>query len=286
MEVHLVTVRSSADVQRREFLFLSNANANVEIAIRLVLPHEHIILLRIAQLVVIDLLEFAGRAELGAFGRRGVTAVEEAVLIEGGAAEFAPLDQVSGRLQRGEVVHHDLLPIAAGLLHAHGHVPVVLAGADGVVGGGARGIQHVGVNEDLVLAVEPFAHVDYGLVLQAAVLPHEVAVAHAHGAIHFREVVELLVTLCQCAAEGDLLQVGIGDRVLALHPIGRLGARIVLEPAVGVGYPSAVQIIAGCRVFARIRVGDALHGLIVGAAGAQESQRQGKDKRLVHGASR
>src|SRR5690606_41527665 len=53
-----------------------------------------VFLLRVAELVVVHLLELAGGAELGALGRGGVAAVEEAVLVEGGPAELAPLDQV------------------------------------------------------------------------------------------------------------------------------------------------------------------------------------------------
>ena len=283
VEVHLEAVGAGAHVEGGELLTLSDTRAHVEVAVLRVLPHEHVLLLRVAQLVVVHLLELAGGAKLGALGGGGVAAVEEAVLVPGGPAELAPLQQVGGGLQGGEVVHHDLLPVAAGLLHAHGHVAVVVAGADGAVGGGAGRVQRVGVDEDLVLAIKALAYVDHALVLQAAVLPHEVELANAHGSAHLGEVVQLLVALGEAVAEGDLGQEGIRNGVLGLHPCGGLGACVVLQPAVRVGHPGSVQAVAGGAVLAGLGVGDLLHGCgPFGCGAACRQQQREKGCGLVH----
>ncbi len=235
--------------------------------------------------MVVHFLVLAGRAQLRAFLRLGEAAVEKAVLVPRHAAELRPVQGVRHRRHCLQVPQGDVLPVATGFLHAHRHVAVVLAGTHQTDARGARRVHRVRVDEDLVLPVQAGAYVDHALVLQAAVLGAEKEVAHFPRRTLLRKVQDVLIPLGYRVPEGDVRQIGLRHRVLALHPVGRLGAGVVLQPAVGVGHLRAEKVVHHGGVLAGFRVGDLLHGLFGGFGGSAAGceQQDGDGQCFVHG---
>ena len=130
---------------------------------------------------------------------------------------------------------------------------VVVAGAHQADARGARRIHRIGIDEDLVLTIEALPVIDHALVLQAAVPVDEEESPALMGAPTLGKLYSSSYRSAMSLREGDLLQVRAGDAVLPLHPVGRFQARIVLQPAVGIGHERAVQGVACGGIAARRR---------------------------------
>ena len=213
-----------------------------------------------------------------------VAAVEEALVVlgPGGVGELGPF-QLVGQLPAGGDFH-DVpdRPVAAGLGAAVGQVLAVVAEAHLAQGDRAVFRPRVGVDQDPRLGLERIGHVEHGLVLQAVVLEEEVAAAFLHVGRVLGEVPELGQAAADRLALGDGGQVGLGELVLGLDPLGHLGrvADVVLQPAVGIGHLGAevgVDVIdaAGFGVVETTGV------RVVGTDGRNETWDSEKKKEMV-----
>ena len=198
---------------------------------------------------------------------RWVAAVVEAVAHPAGAGELDPLQDVTGLLAGLEVHHADLLPVAAGGVAHHNHVIVVIGGAGEAGGHGAVLAQGIGVEEDLVLAIEAVADVPDALILQAVVLADVVAVANLPGGADFLVVEDLLVAVSDGVAEGDGVQVAARQGILGFYPSAGFFAAVVFEPTVRVG-DLRTEIGVDHAVLAGVRVLESLHGVGLRRGGA------------------
>ena len=204
--------------------------------------HQPVILLRRAEPVEIDLVLIGPGRQLAAI-RLVVARVEEALVAE--PADAAELHVLEGRLQRllALYVHQvDLAPVAAGQRQGVGQDAAIAGEAQLIQRRGAVGAEGIGIEEHLgrlALQLAP-QHV---LVLQAVVLEEVVVAPLAKRRPLLGVVPGGGQLLLDGGAIRDLRQVTLSHPVLGLDPGLRLGAAIILQPAIGVGHGLAEIVI-------------------------------------------
>jgi hypothetical protein len=218
-----------------------------------VLEDERVLVLGIAQPVEVDLREVV----LVAGGHR--SRLREARVVEAGLVRRPDdggelrQDLVRKVLARGDVADVDLLPIAPAPREAVSEQGAVLGGRRPRESDGAVGAERVGVEQDALLALEAFADVEHGLVLEAGVPREEVPRALFLGDGHPREIQQLGEARLDRVAP-RAVEVRARERVLGLDPFHRLRVRRVLEPAVRIGdLDRAVILDDGALLRRRIR---------------------------------
>ena len=154
-----------------------------EAPVRMVRPlmDQHILRLRRADAMVIDLLVEGQAMELaGIFFRLVVAAVEKpfAVQCPGGGAVFDPFYFIIQRLSGCQVQDPPRLPVRAGLGHAVGQVFPVVTDSHAGQGHGAVLRPGVRIEHDARLALQSIGHIEHGLVLQTVVLAEVVFAGH------------------------------------------------------------------------------------------------------------
>ena len=188
--------------------------------------------------MVEELVVEVQRLELGAGLGLLVAAIEKAlaVLGPGGVGELGPLQLVGQLPAGGDFQDVPDRPVAAGLGTAVGQVLAVVAEAHLAQRDRAVFGPGVGVDQDPRLRLQRFGDIEHGLVLQAVVLEEEVASAFFHVGRVLGEVPEFGQAAADRLALGDGGQVGLGEPVLDLDPLGHLGrtANVVFQPAVRV----------------------------------------------------
>ena len=236
-------------VEHHDGLLLVHSHAIEALGVGGVHIEQLVIALGRADAVVVNLVAFVHRRELLAL--HGVVgAVVESVALPCRAAEFRPHDMVVEGLARGGVEHIELQPVGPAARDAIGHVLAVVRKAHALQGHGAIVAQRVGVEEHPGRAAQLVHHVHHALVLQAVVLVEIPFAMFLERYARLLVVGHLAQPLKQFLALRDAVQKGIGHGILCLHPLGGLGTRVVLEPAVGVGHLGAeifvYGIVAGC----------------------------------------
>ncbi len=228
--------------------------------------------------MVEELVVEVQRLELGAGLGLLVAAIEKALVVlgPGGVGELGPLQLVGQLPAGGDFQDVPDRPVAAGLRAAVGQVLAVVAEAHFAQRDRAVFRPGVGVDQDPRLGLERFGDVEHGLVLQAVVLEEEVAAAFLHVGRVLGEVPEFGQAAADRLALGDRGQVGLGEPVLGLDPLGHLGrvANVVFQPAVRV---FDLRAVVGVDVI------DAAGGgvgevVVIGPGGGKESWDREKKK--------
>ena len=258
-DVEVVAVGAGARVENEVSVVLGGVGEVVAVGFVVVAEDQLVLALGRAEFVEVHAVEGVLGAELAAVGG-GVAAVVKAVADPAGAGELDPLEHVAGFFTGLEVHHADLLPVAAGGV-AHDHDVLVVIGGTGEAGGNGTVLaQGIGVEENLVLAIEAVADVPDALVLQAVVLADVVAVVNLPGGADLLVVEDLLVAVADGVAEGDGVQMTARHGVLGLNPSTGLLAAVVFKPPVRVCYCSSE--ISVCDLLgAGFRVFEACHGI-------------------------
>ena len=281
-DVKVVAVGAGGGIEDEVAVVLGGVSEVVAVGLVVVAEDQLVFALRRAQLVEVHAVKGVLCAEFAAVGG-GVAAVIEAVAHPAGAGELDPLEHVAGFFAGFQVHHADLLPVAAGGVSHDHDVLVVIGGAGEAGGDGAVLAQGVGVEEDLVFAIESFADVPYALVLQSVILADVVAVANLPGSAHLLEVEDLLVAVSDGVAERDGVQMAARHGILGFHPGAGLFTAVVFEPTVGVGDLGA-KIGVHHLLGAGVRVVVSLHvvRLWSGAARRQNERCCGGEKEISH----
>ena len=227
---HIQVVASSgtALVEEHHRLVVVELHAVEAFRVHGVLEEEHIVFLVGAQLVVIDFLYLVHVREFLAFFRRIVGTVEETVLQPVRTGELAPVDMVVEQTARLNVLHVDFHPVGTAARNGVGSIAAVLREANGLQGHRTVVAQLVRVEEHALLAAQLVHRVEHALVLQpvvAVLIPVPLA---PEGSTLLAVVRHFLQPFQQLRAHRQLLQVGIRDGVLRLHPPRCLCAGVVL----------------------------------------------------------
>ena len=178
----------------------------------------------------------------GDLAGRGIARIVEAGRVRqpgeiGGPGAGDAVREIGPRAHR-EHVEHALL--AAVQREPVGQQPAIIARVEPVEGGGAGRVERVGVDDHAVVAPGPVPDVEDGLVLPS-VPPLVEVPAVGRGRHAQRADGEQLVEPAADRLPRGHGEVAFGQRVLALGPLARIGVVAVLEPAVGVGDPLAVE---------------------------------------------
>ena len=223
---------------------LGDAAADAPLGLVRPVVRQHVVGLRAAEAVVVQLLVHIQRLELAVRGRLREPAVEEAFAVgrPTGRAELDPPQLVRQRLAGGDVEHLPHVPVGSRLGRAVGGVLAVVGRHEPGQGDGAvfgplvRVEQHPGRTVEGVLGVQD------ALVLQPVVLGEEVPAADLVGRREPLVVPQLGHPPLDGLPLGQAVQVAEGDLVLGRHPVGhrRLLPHVPFEPAVRVGDGGAV----------------------------------------------
>ena len=189
---------------------------------------------------------------------------------EGNAAVAALGQRLAHLLARVDVEQLDRHFVLAALAHAVHDAGAVVRDVEQVDGGPMVGGQGVRVEQDLVRAVQPAAHVDHEEVLVRTPLGEEIAapgLARDVGDLHPEQLAQ---APAQRAALGAAAQQGLCVAVLRVDPGPGVGALLVLQPTVRIHDLDAVHLVAH------------LHPARLGCGGGGASRRgqaqRGRDK--------
>ena len=146
--------------------------------------------------MIIDTVERVFSTQFTAF-RCGIAAVVKAVSDPARSGEFDPLQYVSLRLTRCEIVHVDFLPVGSCLILNNRNVSVIL----GCTAEGCRHgpiiAQRIGIQKKFIRPLERFANIPNTLVLQSVVFREKIPVTNFAGHSHLFIVVNRFKAIAQ-----------------------------------------------------------------------------------------
>jgi hypothetical protein len=199
--------------------------------------------LRRADLVEPDLLALDGRLIFAAARRRIEARIEEAAAVPAPRQRriFDPLDPVVERLAAVGIDDAQDAPVRAAILHRIEQIAPIVRGEP--FGQRRRPVlrEAVGVEKFAFLALQPLAHIERRLVLQARIARVEIAATRLARRPVALEIVELRHAVAQRVAPGERLEIGEGRVILGRDPGLHIlvAAHVILEPAIGVSHSHA-----------------------------------------------
>ena len=235
---HIEVVAGILTTLRQEHhrLFLIHVNTIKTLGMSRILIEEHILSLRSTHPVVIYLMAFVHIGELLAFHRGIIGRIIKAVTLPGGPGELCPFDMVGKQLTRLGIHYIKLLPITATSRNGIGRIfpvvrePYALECHRTVIGKAVR------VKEYTLCSSQLIHHVKHTLVLQTVVLIDIPAPMSFERCAYLLIIAYFLQSLQQFSAERNLLQIGISNLILSLHPLGCCRRGVVFQPTIRVGY--------------------------------------------------
>ena len=222
-------------------------DAATKAPVRLIAPlvNEHVVILRRADLMEIELLELVHPLQRITGLGRVITRVVEALPVLGPAhaAELHPLQMIPQIRARAHVAHLPLVPVRPARRKAVSHQVPVLAQLVAGERHRAVGRKFVGVEQHARGRLQSVRHVEHALVLQAIILGEKVAPALLERDAVALKVPQLREPLLEPHALGDLVQVMVSHLVLGRDPRLRLRRVVILQPAIRISHLRPVVIV-------------------------------------------
>ena len=251
-KVQAVAIGASGGIEDEVFLVLGGVGEVVPVGFVLIAVDEAVLGLVRPNFVVVHAVEGVLCTQFTALRCR-IAAVVKPVADPARAGELHPAQDIPLGRARGQVVHMNFLPVGARFVLNHGDVAVVVARATEGCRNGTVLAQCIRIEEELVLAVQCFAHVPNALVLQSIVLRKEVPVADFPWHPDFFIIEKRFKTITQRLAPVQAVQVALGALDLFIHPSHGFFGAVVFQPPIRVRDLNAPQGVfdvfgAGLRI--------------------------------------
>ena len=190
--------------------------------------------------------------------------------------EFRPAHFVCQHRAGGGIEHMQGPPVAAAVLHTVEQIFAALRRLPLIERRGGIAGPEIRIKQQARRAIQPTAHEQLRLVLEARVARVEIARAGLHRNAEALEIEQLAQVRGKPVARRQRVEVGAADIVLPCHPVGhfRIGTDVRFQPAVWIG-----DALADREIAAHLRE---IGGLTRGPAPFEKRDRSRFLERLDH----